>query len=218
MKLIYSLFVLMITLSFIPQIVFAQAIIGDYSFDYVWNTIFVGIFGLDPSWTQPKLFLFNFLLPFIALFAIILGTIRNIRIFPRSPTIEVAIAFIMAFMTLPSKGFILFVNVTLGIAGGFAYILFLGMFFFGSFFFAIGFGHRTLGEAGIWAAYNRERKRLEDEVKKYESDIASAYTNLATMTPGTPGYTAQLDKIKKLEESRQKAQARMADLKTAFQT
>jgi hypothetical protein len=155
-----SIFLLSVLLStlFLSNLVVAQA--EWFDVDYLWGDVF----GLPSDWLQPRMFLFNFLLPFIALMAICLGMLRSLRIFPRSPNLEILIAFVMAFMTLPSRGFISFVQVSLAFAGGWAYFWFLVMFMGGSALFSVGFLHREAGTMAMYSAYRKDVGRLDTEI------------------------------------------------------
>jgi hypothetical protein len=155
---------LLVALILLPNLVFAKQEKQEkawweefWSIEYLWKDVF----GFPADWIQPRNLIFNFIVPFIALFAVILGMLRNLRIFPRTPSIEIVIAFAMAFMTLPSHIFVVFVSWSLSVAGMWAYVLFLAMFVGGSWFYSVGFLRRKQTAAGIYSTYEKERKSLE---------------------------------------------------------
>lgn len=197
---------------------FAQLELGDWwSFDYFWSEAL----GLPGEWAPTESvrnFIFNFLVPFIALYAILLGIIRALGMFRTTPSIELIIAFAMAFMTLPSKIFIAFVSFTLGLAGIWGYIVFLAMFLGGSYFYGVGFLRKHKTQADIYVTYSKEvntlreeRKSLYEKITKLEKEISSEDLSLEQIQD-------RMKKIKKLREELDTINKRLEALRYASQT
>lgn len=85
-------------------------------------------------------FLYFFILPFAAIYAITWAFLKQIRIFEGlGRNIEGLIAFIITFMTLPMGTFILLVALWFSIAGAFSVAIFIAMFLAGVFLRGYGF-------------------------------------------------------------------------------
>jgi hypothetical protein len=149
-----------------------------WSLEYFWTQVF----GLPAEWLPTKSirdFIFNFMVPFLALFTILLGILRQIRIFWRTPAIEIVIAFAMAFLTLPSKIFIILVSLTLAFAGIWGYLMFLFMFIGGSLFYSLYFVRRWRGRADIYKHFRSSMTHLSNEEKILSEQIADLYQQLS---------------------------------------
>ncbi|MEM7818715.1 MAG: hypothetical protein QW403_01025 [Candidatus Aenigmatarchaeota archaeon] len=152
-------------------------------FNFFWKEVL----GLPEEWmpTQNiRNFIFNFMIPFLALFTILLGIIKQIRIFWRNRAAEWVVAFAMAFMTLPSRAFITFVQVTLALAGMWGYVMFLAMFFIGSYLYSLLFVRRWGWKADIYRAYKNTIRRLSNEEANLMREEAMLLQEL-----GTPGLS-----------------------------
>ena len=193
-----------------PILVLAQGVGDLYNVDYLWTQVF----GLDPSWTQPRLLLFNFALPFFALVAVILGFLRELRIFTRTPAVEFIIAIVMAFSTLPSKVFILFVAGSLAFAGGFAYVVFLLLFIFGSAIFGAGFIHREYGTMNAFSGYRKDINRLDTEIGQTIRDMNEARDRLLTAPAGDVANIEK--KLERLDTHLRELEARKVALKQSY--
>ncbi|MEM7825395.1 MAG: hypothetical protein QW412_00870 [Candidatus Aenigmatarchaeota archaeon] len=149
-------------------------------------------------------------MPFLAIFAIILGILRQLEIFHRTPGVEMFIAFSMAFMTLPSKIFITIVSVTLGIAGvlsslGFILLFILGSLLYsagGLFFKPLGFLQQQKALSKIYGGYHKGAESLEKELKMIRVQIAKVQADMLREKPGanlTP-YIRKIEALRKQEE------------------
>ncbi|MGC8812355.1 MAG: hypothetical protein ACP5O8_02095 [Candidatus Aenigmatarchaeota archaeon] len=193
-----SFFLLLII--FFSLIVSAKA--QDYgefwSIEYLWSQVL----GLPQEWLQAREFIFNFLVPFLALYVILLGILRQLKIFWRTPAIEVVVAFAMAFMTLPSRIFITFVSITLGAAGIWGYLMFLLMFFGGSLFYSWGFVRRRQALANIYSGYQKGAKGLENELHNIRIQMAKIQQEMLQQPAGTDltPYINKIEKLRKQEE------------------
>lgn len=161
------------------------------------------ILKLPPEWgTNPSLFLFNFAVPFIALFAIILGAMRAIGVFRTQTSIQMVIAFAMAFLTIPSGFLVSFVQWTLALAGGIAYVLFLFLFLGGFYWYSKGFVWGHQGTATMQKAYMRQMKQLQLEQTQLgtqraqlEAGLIKINEALANLDSQDPDYTNKKDKL-----------------------
>ncbi|MEM5843915.1 MAG: hypothetical protein QXX07_02620 [Candidatus Aenigmatarchaeota archaeon] len=176
-----------------------------WSAEYLWKEVF----GLPAEWLQPRNFLFNFLVPFLALYVMLLGLLRQLRIFWRTPAIEIVIAFAMAFMTLPSKIFLVYVQITLGLAGVWGYTMVLLMFIVGSLLYSLGyifkpyaFLQRQRTMANIYKTYKKGTESLEKQLEGIRAKIADVQWEMLQAQPGqdlTP-YIRKIEKLRKQEE------------------
>jgi hypothetical protein len=202
--------ILLIALIFLPNLVLAQW--SDwFNINYVWEEVF----GLPSEWTQPRNLIFNFIVPFIAIFAVCLGLLRALRIFQRTPNIEIVLAFAMAFMTLPSKAFVLFVSFTLGLAGVYSYGIFLALIFVGGYYYFL-IKRRTWGtEAGTAFAYKQATRNLREKIKDISVRREEIMMELGkTSPPPPPERIASLqDELRRLDEMEQQILAQLKTIK-----
>ncbi|MEM0476411.1 MAG: hypothetical protein QW367_02105 [Candidatus Aenigmatarchaeota archaeon] len=85
-------------------------------------------------------FIYFFLLPFVAIYAITWASLKQIKIFEGlGRNLEGLFAFIIAFMTLPMGTFILLVAFWFSVMGAFSIAIFVAMFLAGVFFRGLGF-------------------------------------------------------------------------------
>jgi len=143
-----------------------------------WWTV---VFGLSEEWMAFPSIIYNFIIPFIAIFAVCLGFLRQIRIFYRAPNIEIALAFCMAFGTLPSHAFVTIVGWTLGIMGGYAYVVFILLFLFGvGWYFVI----RMRGWSAEAEAAHRidAAKDIRDQISRETDKVNALRAKMGTTT------------------------------------
>jgi hypothetical protein len=162
------IFVLVFFVIFSP-IVFAQ----NFQFNPLnWNIQSIADLLQIPqdAFKSPGNFIFLLLVPFIAVWAITLGFLKQLRIFPRSPSIETIIAFTMAFATLPSGILTYFVSYALAAAGGYATIMFFVMFFVGVTLYTINWPGMTWRAGGI----QKDLLKAEADYKKTEDEMKAA--------------------------------------------
>lgn len=176
---------------------------GDFfSPQYLWTQVL----GLPAEWVQPQQFLFNFVIPFIALYTIILGLLRNLRIFPMATYTNWVIAFAMAFMTLPSRIFVTIVGIVLGFAGIFGFFIFIVMFFVGSYLYARGFIYRQSAEVQMYKAQQDLMKHYRIDETNLGYKLNRLYGDLDRLRNrvNDPNYDAKrqhiLDEIDRVKE------------------
>jgi len=186
-----------------------------WSLEYFWTQVF----GLPAEWLPSqnlRNFIFNFMVPFLALFTILLGILRQIRIFWRTPAIEIVIAFAMAFLTLPSKIFIILVSLTLAFAGIWGYLMFLFMFIGGSLFYSLYFVRRWRGRADIYKHFRSSMTHLSNEEKILSEQIADLYQQLSQAKD--PKEMDRINKkIKNLKERLDLVREKMRNLRMSHE-
>lgn len=135
----------------LPFSVLSQEVVG-VNLDNLKGTI-SAILAIEEDWLKLPTVIYNLILPFIAIFAVTLGLLKELRIYRNQPNIEIVLAFVIAFSTLPLGAFAIFVNWTLTFLGIFAYGIFLLLFVIGGGFFAY---NRSRG----WQASGVESKAV----------------------------------------------------------
>jgi len=161
-----------LTILFLITPVYAQ---WEYDINWLWTELF----GLPEEWMQVPAIIYNFIIPFIAIFVICLGFLRVIRIFENVPNVEYVLAFCMAFSTLPVHAFVTIVSWTLGIMGGLSYVVFFILFILGLFFYLITrykLWRVGTGEVDVRKAYIQATKDLLSQASHIRQQRASLNT------------------------------------------
>ncbi|MEM5882749.1 MAG: hypothetical protein QXQ77_00715 [Candidatus Aenigmatarchaeota archaeon] len=172
-----------------------------WSVEYFWKEVF----GLPEEWmpTQNiRNFIFNFMVPFLALYAIILGILRQLRIFWRTPAIEIVVAFAFAFSTLPSKAFITYVYLTMALGTVIAYTIFLILFIGGWWLYSLTYLRRKRVIAESYKVYKKGVESLEKQLEGIRAEISSVQREMLLADPKqdlTP-YIKKIEKLRKQEE------------------
>ena len=122
------------------------------------NDFWVTALGLPEEWMAFPTFIYNFLLPFIAIFAVSLGLLGELNLYRTQPNVKYVLAFAMAFSTLPTRVFVSFVALSLGVLGVFSYLVFFVLFIVGSLLF---------GSSRIWG-WRGEKAANEAVAKSYQ--------------------------------------------------
>jgi len=170
MKQIFFIFSILTFLSLI-SLVTAQAYWWPQQNDVI--NLISTLLNLPKGSLEASNFLWYVLVPFIAIWAIVLGFLRTLRIFPNQRTIELIIAFCMAFATLPTGIFMSFVNLLLGFSGVWATGVFFVMFIAGVFLYGRGW------TGSLWQEKGTENKirQIEQKIKDFDRKIAKADPN-----------------------------------------
>jgi len=123
-------------------------------------------------------FLYFFLLPFVAIYAITWGFLTQIKIFGDNDTkrLNPLLAFIIAFMTLPMGIFLIMLAFWFSVLGGFSIAIFVTMFLAGVFF--RGFGFTT--EAYIEGTKRYFNLRYKGKAETLIRELSDIKTNLGT--------------------------------------
>jgi hypothetical protein len=184
-------------------------------FDVEWW--WTSVFGLEEDWMKAPAIIYNFIIPFIAIFAISLGIIKQLRIFHRNPNIEAVIAFTMAFSTLPSHAFVTLVSWSLAAMGGYAYIAFLALFFIGTTFAFLIKWRGWSGEYAAAGAYVRSLQGMQEQISEIQDQrttINQSKSNLIErMESGSitqAAYTKRINQLDKQIAELDKEEARMS--------
>lgn len=139
----------------------------------VWSTKYVAdTLGLEESWLILPDLIWKFIVPFLAIWMICLGFLKQLGIFEKAPEfIGYVISLCMALATLPSHIFVVFVSFILGLSGVWATILFFCMFIVGATLYAWrwGGGQRSAG-AYIKILRTSEEEKYR-EIEKLRQDI-----------------------------------------------
>ncbi|MBS3055712.1 MAG: hypothetical protein J4452_04475 [Candidatus Aenigmarchaeota archaeon] len=159
------------------------------------------VFGIPQEWLTAQKLIFNVIIPFLALMAVCLGMLKQLRIFPRAQYVEVLLAFLMAFSTLPLKWFVIFVTWSLGAMGVWAYIIFFVLFVFGSLLFGIMRGRGYVGEFNASMAFYKDVNKELDQIRQKRID-------LERRGPGT-NPDAYVKEMQRLEIAEQKWHERL---------
>ena len=186
-------FLLFVSIVFLISVhsVFAQ------NFDISTITdVATNVFGIPSEWLTVQKLIFNVIIPFLALMAVCLGMLKQLRIFPRAREVEFLLAFLMAFSTLPLKWFVTFVTWSLGAMGVWAYIIFFVLFMFGSLLFGITRGRGYVGELQASLSFYNQ---INDELKI----IREKRRQLEEKGPGT-NVDSYVNEMKRLEIAEQK--------------
>lgn len=172
----FSFFVIfLLTLALFSNVALAQL----EPFPTAAGDILLRIIGLPPDFVQtvPD-FIFRFIVPFLALFAIVYGIFREIRIFSGQPRLQGAISFFMVFLTLSPSSFLfspslffLFVSFVLQGGAVFAFLIFIFMFFVGGALMSVSFWYRRKGEAFVQKTYHDRRNQLTRELNDLETAL-----------------------------------------------
>jgi len=131
------------------------------------SNLILNLLKLPQGSLEASNFLWYVLVPFIAVWAIVLGFLRTLRIFRTQSNLEIIISFTMAFATLPTGIFMSFVNLLLGLSGVWATLIFFVMFIVGVFLYARGW------TGSLWQMKGAQAniRRLMDELRKIDDQI-----------------------------------------------
>jgi len=173
--------ILLISLVFLLQVsVVSAQIYGLPDWGNLSDQVFDAL-GFPYEWRTVTGFLYNFLVPFIGIWAILLGFLRVVRIFQYQPRLEIIITFAMAFMTIPLGWFVPFVQWAFAFMGAYTVIVFLLLFGFGIFIYgwvtATGWWGFGWGKGGTMASIdhiNRDISKLDHEIARLSLEASKA--------------------------------------------
>lgn len=122
--------------------------------------------GLNPEWLKVPQVLWYVILPFIAVFTVIYGFFKELRIFRHAPNkVNIVLAFAMAMLLLPSGALTLIVTYLYAFSAAFAAIVFGVVFIIGVILWGIGTSWRWWGEASYERAYARQMSTMYKDLK-----------------------------------------------------
>jgi len=137
------------------------------------RNIVSSIIGVESDWLTFPAVIYNVIVPFIAFFAVTLGLLRELRIYRNQPNIEMVLAFIIAFSTLPLGVFAFVVTWSLLAMGFFAYGIFIFLFFVGGYFFTRNRLSGYRGEGDPAKAYKSSLEHITKELTRIGQDKAN---------------------------------------------
>lgn len=158
----------------------------------------------------PPAIIYNFIIPFLAIFAVSLGFLRTIRVFENFQNVEYVLAFCMAFSTLPTHAFVIIVSVTLGFAGMFSYAVFILLFFIGIGFYFLSRVRGWYGEERAGAAYLKAAKNLEREASQINRERGAIDNKKRGLIRELE--SADANKTRKINNELQKLNTRLTEL------
>lgn len=163
------------------------------------------LFGIPAEWMDtPGEFIGNVLVPFIAIFAIFLGFLRQLHIFEGESKIQMVIALGVAFVTGITRLFVYLVGIILSALGFWSVLLFAFMFILGSVLYSWGYYRRGRAGVKIIRAYETSIDKLKAEHEKLGSELANAIK------------TGDIEKADKLKDRLQQNEKKMEEIKAAM--
>jgi len=153
-------------------------------------------------------FLFHFLIPFLMIWFICLGFMRQIRIFTRAPNwIDWFISFSMAALTVyPTGLFLKFVTFIAAFSGAVATLCYFGMFFLGVVLYTFRWGSINVGVTNQMRDLNRDEKMIRAQITHLRQQYAG-FTD-----PTSAAARGILTKIAQLEQKLQGIQIKRKNL------
>lgn len=213
-KLLLVFAILSLSLVQFSSLVYANDVSGTISEGTEW---FLGeALGFPDEWLTVNGFIFNFFVPFIGVWAIILGFLRVIRIFETESRLEYIISFAMAFSTLPLGWFVPFVQWAFGIGGAYATLAFVLLFIVGITAYSLMKGRGYVGTGGLlpwtWGrggVFDTEHKKLDKEIADKEKKVTDLKLQIAkdirsgkSVTRAETALRKDEAKLEKLKEAR----------------
>lgn len=163
-------------------------------------------------------FIYFFILPFAAIYAITWAFLKQLKIFEGlGRPLEALIAFIIAFMTLPMGTFLLFVAMWFSFTGVFSIAIFVAMVIAGVFLRGYGFIYSEAYSVGLKIYGQRSQTALRkiealleefdklslDKVKEELKDLRDAFKDLDAFTGVFP-TKSDIDAIQSKDVAKQK--------------
>lgn len=129
--------------------------------------------GFPDEWLTVNGFIFNFFVPFIGAWAIVLGFLRVIGIFETESRLELIISFAMVFSTLPIGWFVIWVQWMFGYGAIFATVAFVALFILGTSMHSLVKGRGFWGGAG-WGrggVFSSDNKGTNTKIRNLDRKI-----------------------------------------------
>jgi hypothetical protein len=120
----------------------------------------------------PSAFLGNVAIPFIAIWAIVLGFLKTLRIFEGSEKLQIILSFAIAFITGITRGMVIIVSALLSIAGAWAVGGFVFIFIIGVSLYSWAFWKKGRAGEKVVAAYKTAIDRYHREYDKLADELA----------------------------------------------
>jgi hypothetical protein len=140
-------------------------------------------------------FVFNLFLPLLAVIAVMVAFMKELNIFRRSPNLQIMLAVAIALMALFSGGLALLVLYTSMFLGGFAWLVFAGMFVVGIVFYAATTGWRWRAGYSEAKAFKEAYNTIDERLKQIEAEKYDLNEKLSTGRIDTKTYDAAYAKL-----------------------
>jgi hypothetical protein len=88
-------------------------------------------FGIPSDWLYVPAMIYLFFVPFLGIFAIVYGFLNEMDIFTKTPKVNIILALLFAFATIPIGAFVRFVSLMFAVLGFYSTGAFGLLFFFG---------------------------------------------------------------------------------------
>jgi hypothetical protein len=144
-------------------------------------------------------FVFNLLLPLLAVIAVMVAFMKELNIFRRSPNLQIMLAVAIALMALFSGGLALLVLYTSIFLGGFTWLVFAGMFVVGIVFYAATTGWRWRAGYSEAKAFKEAYTAIDIRLRDIADEKARLQHKLATGQISTDAYNAAYAKLEQEE-------------------
>jgi hypothetical protein len=118
----------------------------------------LSVIGIPSDWHYFPAIFYLFLVPFLGIFAIVFGFLRELKIFTNTRHIDWVLALVIAISIIPFGIFVRVVNALFSIMGMYSVIAFAALFFIGVTFI-------TLTRLGSWGL----KSGIADEFKKRQT-------------------------------------------------
>lgn len=165
------------------------------------------VFGIPAEWQKMPEFLYYFIVPFIGIWAILLGFLRVIPIFRYSPRLEMVITFVIAFSTVWPTGFLMYaVKIMFATIGFLAVFAFGGLFIFGIIIYSVitgkGFWGTGWGKGGTlrdMRSVDQKIGSLDRKLKNLNARAAKGDITAAELNQKAGPIKAELKKLKDIK-------------------
>ncbi len=217
-----------ISISILTNVVLAQGLENPAKFPVVLNSdmtsFLTKILNIPSEWLTGNAILFNVFLPFLAIFMIVLGFMKTLRIFQTSGAIQWVLSFLIAFMTFPTSAFLYIVSFFLQLSGVVAVLGFVALFI-GGVALTTGLGIRKrqwrYERAGhlkdvyknTLLSSKREVDNMDKRIEQIEDRIEDIRTIRLPAAAGDANLVNSLNaEIKQLEDKKKEFAVRLKEL------
>lgn len=176
-----ALLAALISISVFSNIVLAQTpiVLDKNLFEFMSKVL-----NIPTEWLEGNTILFNVILPFLAIFMIVVGFMKTLRIF-NSGAIQWVLSFVIAFMMFPTGGFLLLVTFLMQMSAVLAVFGFVILFIAGVFLYSgIGMnrmywkfertGHLKQAHKKAITSVNNDIDSIDRRIKATELDMRRA--------------------------------------------
>jgi len=140
--------------------------------------------GFPQEWLNTKTFLWYSFIPIMGIWFIIFGFLDRIHIFRRA-SINGILSFLIAFSMIPLGLFVIIVSILFSIMGIYSVILFVGLFFIGTYLYARG----LVGAwKGVYGGYQKAISAQDSIIAKAQGDVAKLQNEMEMAQKGTGKY------------------------------